>query len=255
MIDRAELWVLSRDIVWHNSVWIAYALSSTRELSRYPCSPVLHLNINSILKLWDDQNRTKFWSVLFTCACCTIVRMHSISEAWTYVPLPATLYPYMQATLYPYMLCTSLKQHNNTTKLVRGSGKLRICHAWLTYVLRTVYPYSTLTYKVLVWNNNNKIQNSSAATDLFPSTQRTLLVTPCTLTPMYLLVVGDTIKTACRNHKSAINFTQVHVDKVGSDNLWDRRLWWVHVQGSSVRHVLFRSYDEVFRSALCDLFF
>ena len=116
MIDRAELWVLSRDIVWHNSVWIAYALSPTRELSRYPCSPVLHLNINSILKLWDDQNRTKFWSVLFTCACCTIVRMHSISEAWTYVPLPATLYPYMQATLYPYMLCTSLQQHNNTTK-------------------------------------------------------------------------------------------------------------------------------------------
>ena len=77
MIDRAELWVLSRDIVWHNSVWIAYALSSTRELSRYPCSPVLHLNINSILKLWDDQNRTKFWSVLFTCACCTIVRIPS----------------------------------------------------------------------------------------------------------------------------------------------------------------------------------
>jgi len=117
MIDRAELWVLSRDIVWHNSVWIAYALSSTRELSRYPCSPVLHLNINSILKLWDDQNRTKFWSVLFTCACCTIVRMHSISEAWTYVPLPATLYPYMQATLYPYMLCTSLKQQQQNVKV------------------------------------------------------------------------------------------------------------------------------------------
>ena len=86
-----------------------------------------------------------------------------------------------------------------------------------TVPLHNMYTYSTLTYKVLVLNN--KIQNSSAATDLFPSTQRTLLVTPCTLTPMYLLVVGDTIKTACRNHKSAINFTQVHVDKVGSDNL------------------------------------
>jgi hypothetical protein len=32
------------------------------------------------------------------------------------------------------------------------------------------------------------------------------LVTPCTLTPMYLLVVGDTIKTACRNHKTDKEF-------------------------------------------------
>ena len=44
--------------------------------------------------------------------------MQSISEAWTYVPLPATLYPYMQATLYPYMLCTSLKQQQQN-KAVR----------------------------------------------------------------------------------------------------------------------------------------
>ena len=73
---------------------------------------------------------------------------------------------------------------------------------------------------------------------VLPSDVLVRLVTPCTLTPMYLLVVGDTIKTACRNHKSAINFTQVHVDKVGSDNLWDRRLWWAHV-----------------KVAPCDLFF
>ena len=78
---------------------------------------------------------------------------------------------------------------------------------------------------------------------VLPSDVLVRLVTPCTLTPMYLLVVGDTIKTACRNHKTAINFTQVHVDKVGSDNLRTMRFL------DRLRATcFFRSCDEVFRS-------